>query len=71
MGNEKKLQVRIDGGEAFDISESDCRVRENNLTLVWNALRTGKLVTISGDSVRSASCICWGCIATVVRWHSL
>ena len=55
MDSDKTLQVRIDGGEAIDISESDSRVGENNLTLAWNALRTGKQVTVSGDSVRSAT----------------
>lgn len=55
MDNEKMLQVRIDGGEAIDISESDSRVGENNFTLAWNALRTGKQVTVSGDGIRSAT----------------
>ncbi|EMM0436643.1 MULTISPECIES: hypothetical protein [Klebsiella/Raoultella group] len=54
MDNEKTLQVRIDGGEAIDISESDSRVGENNLTLAWNALRTGKQALVTGDGVRPA-----------------
>lgn len=52
MDSGKTLQVRIDGGEAIDISESDSRVGENNLTLAWTQLRNGKQVSVSGEGVR-------------------
>ncbi|MBF7994316.1 hypothetical protein [Rahnella laticis] len=51
----KTLQVQIDRNEAIDISDSDSRVGDGNLTLAWNAMRTGKQVTVSGDGVRSAT----------------
>ncbi|MFZ4170261.1 hypothetical protein ACEV60_16555 [Enterobacter ludwigii] len=54
MDSGKTLQVRIDGGEPIDISDSDSRVGENNLTLAWNALRTGKQALVTGDGVRPA-----------------
>jgi len=50
----KRLQVRIDGGEPVDISDSDSRVGENNLAFAWQALRTGNQVLVSGDGVRPA-----------------
>ncbi|MGK2696295.1 hypothetical protein [Serratia surfactantfaciens] len=55
MDDGKMLQVQIDHDEAIDISDSDSRVGDNSLTLAWNAMRTGKQVTVSGDDVRPAT----------------
>jgi len=55
MDDGKSLEVRIDGGEAIDISDSDSRVGENNLAFAWDALRAGKQVIVTGDGVRSAT----------------
>lgn len=50
----KRLQVRIDGGETVDISDSDSRVGDDLLTQAWNALRAGEQVLVTGDGVRPA-----------------
>ena len=55
MDTGKTLEVRIDGGDAIDISDSDSRVGENNLAFAWQALRTGKQVEVSGEGVRSTT----------------
>ncbi|WP_392433424.1 hypothetical protein ACF3VQ_03550 [Yersinia sp. HM-2024] len=54
MDSGKTLQVRVDGGEPIDISDSDNHAGDNSLTFAWNALRTGKLVLVTGDGVRPA-----------------
>ncbi|WP_426817617.1 hypothetical protein ACP3TC_04645 [Winslowiella sp. 2C04] len=50
----KRLQVRIDGGEPVDISDSDSRVGDDLITQAWNALRTGEQVLVTGDGLRPA-----------------
>lgn len=55
MDEDKNLQVRIDGGELVDISESDSRVGSNNLVLAWTQLRNGKQVSVSGEGVKPAT----------------
>lgn len=55
MDTGKTLQVQVDGDDVIDISDSDSRVGENNLAFAWQALRTGKQVTVSGEGVRPAT----------------
>lgn len=55
MDEDKNLQIRIDGGEPIDISESDSRVGSNNLVLAWTQLRNGKQVSVSGEGVKPAT----------------
>lgn len=54
MDSGKTLQVRIDGGETIDISESDSRSGDNNLAQAWNALKTGKQVQVTGNGILPA-----------------
>lgn len=55
MDEDKDLQIRIDGGEPIDISESDSRVGSNNLVLAWTQLRNGKQVSVSGEGGKPAT----------------
>ncbi len=47
MDTGAQLQVKIDGNETIDISESGSRAGENNLALAWTQLRNGTQVTVS------------------------
>ena len=55
MDEDKNLQIRIDGGEPIDISESESRMGGNNLTLAWAQLRNGKQASVTGDGVKPAT----------------
>lgn len=54
MDSGQTLTMKIDNGEAADISESDSHVGESNLMWAWNQLRTGKRVLVSGSGAKPA-----------------
>lgn len=54
MDSGQSLTLKIDNGEAADISESESHVGENNLMWAWNKLRTGKRVLVAGSGVEPA-----------------
>ncbi|MGQ3660782.1 hypothetical protein [Citrobacter braakii] len=52
MDSGHTLTMKIDNAEEADISESDSHVGERNLMWVWNQLRTGKRVLVSGSGAK-------------------
>jgi len=54
MDSGQTLTMKIDNGEEADISESDSHAGEDNLMWVWNKLRTGKRVLVSGSGAKPA-----------------
>lgn len=53
--NGQQITVQIDREEPVDVSETDSRVGSNNFVWMWDKLRSGKHVTLSGEGVKSAS----------------
>lgn len=51
----QRIMVKIDGEEATDVSETASHAGADNFAWMWDKLRTGKQVTVSGDGVKSAS----------------
>ncbi|MFP8564564.1 hypothetical protein [Klebsiella sp. 1SOBk5mer] len=54
MDSGQTLTMKIDNEEEANISESDSHVGEDNLMWVWNKLRTGKRVIVSGTGAKPA-----------------
>ncbi|MBZ7216164.1 hypothetical protein FMK62_24520 [Klebsiella grimontii] len=55
MDSGKDLFLKIDDEDTIDISSTESRVGDGNITQAWNHLRTGKTVVVSGDGVRPAT----------------
>ncbi|XQS16414.1 hypothetical protein ACJ6TS_20965 [Citrobacter telavivensis] len=55
MDSGKQLYLQIDEEEKTDISSTESRVGDGNITWAWNHLRTGKTVVVSGEGVRPAT----------------
>ncbi|CNI09343.1 TPA: hypothetical protein ACPY5O_003936 [Yersinia enterocolitica] len=53
--NNQRILVTIDQEEAADVSETASHVGSGNFTWMWEKLRTGKRVTVSGDGVSPAT----------------
>lgn len=51
----QRIMVKIDGEEATDVSETASHAGADNFAWMWDKLRTGKQVTVSGDGVKPAT----------------
>jgi hypothetical protein len=51
----QRIMVKIDREEATDVSETASHVGADNFAWMWDKLRTGKQVTVSGDGVKPAT----------------
>lgn len=49
--NHQRIMVTIDQEDAADVSETASHVGSDNFTWMWEKLRTGKRVTVSGNGV--------------------
>ena len=47
--------VKFDREEAADVSETASHVGADNFAWMWDKLRNGKQVTVSGDVVKTAT----------------
>lgn len=50
----QRIIVKIDGEEATDVSETASHAGADNFAWMWDKLRAGKQITVSGDGVKSA-----------------
>jgi hypothetical protein len=55
MDSGKRLLLKIDDADAVDISDTNSHAGDGSITWVWNHLRTGKQVIVSGENVRPAT----------------
>lgn len=55
MDSGQKLTMKIDSEEEANISESESHVGSDNLMWVWNKLRSGKNVFVSGTGAKSTA----------------
>lgn len=51
----QRIMVKIDREEAADVSETASHAGADNFAWMWDKLRTGKQVTVSGDGVKPAT----------------
>lgn len=51
----QRIMVKIDGEETAEVSETASHVGADNFAWMWDKLRTGKQVTVSGDGVKPAT----------------
>lgn len=51
----KRITVQIDREEPVDVSETNSRVGSDNFAWMWDKLRSGNHVTLSGEGVKSAT----------------
>lgn len=53
--NGQRITVQIDREDPVDVSDTDSRVGSNNFVWMWDKLRSGKSVTLSGEGVKSTT----------------
>ncbi|MGL4824203.1 MAG: hypothetical protein ACRC2W_14755 [Plesiomonas shigelloides] len=53
--NGQRVFIKIDSRDAADVSETDSHAGSENFAWMWDKLRTGKRVTVSGEGVKSTT----------------